>query len=164
MKKIVALLVCLVCFFGGFAVAEVEFNADDYSDDELIDIMKAIYDADTQLGYLYSNDVLLVGKDIPAGPYEFWVEESDVGFSKRMLEDPYEYHCGNSCLCVIYVADEYGDYDQYYCIYYDQYNMRVKISLSEGQYVLTEQSSGGANYLGLRMKYFPNRRSGLFSN
>ena len=164
MKKIVALLVCLVCFFGGFAIAEVKFNADDYSDDELIDIMKAIYDADTQLGYLYSNDVLLVGKDIPAGPYEFWVEESDIGFSNDMIERDLDYHCGWTTLCMIFVGTEKGEYDDYRYIFYDQYNMRIKINLSEGQYLWTEQDSGGANYLGLRMKYFPNRRSGLFSD
>ena len=64
-----------------FACAEIDFDVNDYTDDEIIDIMKTIFDSDTQTGYMYSNDVLVVGKDIPAGAYEFWVEESDIGFS-----------------------------------------------------------------------------------
>ena len=160
-------LISMMCLFSilCFAVAEVEFNVEDYSDDELIEIMKAIYEADTQLGYLYSNDVLEVGTDIPAGAYEFWVEESDIGFSQKMIDEPLDYQCGSTTLCYIQWADEYDqwNFENYVAIYYDQYNDHVKINLEEGQFVWTGMGSGGANYVGLRMKYFPNRKSGLFA-
>ena len=65
MKKILVAILCLI-FLCSTCYAEVNFNVEDYSEDELIEIMQAIYDANTQLGYLYVNDVLVVGKDIPA--------------------------------------------------------------------------------------------------
>ena len=166
MKKVLAMMLCCLFLVGNFSFAENNFNVDDYTDDELISIMRSIYEAETQLGYLYSNDVLLVGTDIPAGPYEFWVEESDIGFSRDMIDDPLDYHCGYTTLCMIWWSDEERktDCNKYESIYYDQYGVRVKITLKEGQYLWTTVSSGGANYVGLRMKYFPNRRSGLFSN
>ena len=146
----------------GFACAETDFDVNDYTDDEIIDIMKTIFDSDTQTGYMYSNDVLVAGKDIPAGAYEFWVEESDIGFSQAFIDDPKDYHCINSMLCYILWGDE-DDYS-YKEIFYDEYNVRVKVNLEEGQSLWTTISSGGANFEGIRMKYFPNRKSGLFAN
>jgi len=166
MKKVLAMMLCCLFLMGNFSFAENNFNVDDYTDDELISIMCSIYEAETQLGYLYSNEILRVGTDIPAGSYEFWVEESDIGFSKDMIDDPLDYHCGYTKLCTIWWSNKEGEMDYNKCesIYYDQYGVRIKVKLKRGQYLWTTQRSGGANYVGLRMKYFPNRRSGLFSN
>lgn len=163
MKKLVVMILCVACLLGGIAISEVNFRVEDYTDDELIDIMKAIYDADTQLGYWYSNEVLIVGQDIPVGAYEFWVEESDISLSKDMLEDPMDYHCAYSRLCLIEAGNRQEGFEYYY-VYYDEYGMRIKISLGEGDEIQAVLCSGGADFMGFRMKYFPNRRSGLFSN
>lgn len=147
------------------AYAELNFNVQDYTDEELLEIMTIIQQSDTKLGYLYSSDVLEVGKDIPAGHYEFWVEEEDIGFSQEYLgnADQYDYHCGFSTLCYILWGNEYdGSEHNYEEIYYDEYNVHKMITLEEGQFVWTKVSSAGANYKGLRMKYLPNTASGLF--
>lgn len=149
-----------------FACAESDFNINDYTDDEIINIMKAIFDSDTQTGYMYSNDVMVVGKDIPVGAYEFWVEESDISFSQKFMDDPKDYHCGNSTLCYIQWGNEYNPYvfETFEEIFYDEYNEHVKVNLEEGQFLWTIEGAAGANFEGLRMKYFPNRKSGLFAN
>lgn len=163
MKKFFSLLIsllllCSTCY------GEVNFNVEDYTDDELIEIMKAISEADSQLGYLYSNDVLVVGEDIPAGAYEFWVEEDDIGFSQEMIKQNKDYHCGFTTLCDIRWGDTYDKWDieNYIDIFNDEYGVRKMVTLEEGQYLWTTEIYG-ANYLGLRMKYIPNRKSGLFS-
>lgn len=164
MKKFFSLLLCLLLFCST-SYAEVDFRVEAYTDDELIEIMKVICAADTQLGYLYSNDVLVVGKDIPAGAYEFWVEEEDIGFSQKMIEKNLDYHCGFTTLCTIMWGAEYDkyNYENYVDIYNDEYGIHKPITLEEGWSLWTTEVYG-ANYLGLRMKYFPSRKSGLFAD
>lgn len=70
MKKIVALLVCLVCFFGGFAIAEVKFNADDYTLQELTEIYSIISEKLNDY-VLIPEGYYVVGKDLPAGKFSF---------------------------------------------------------------------------------------------
>lgn len=164
MKKLLGLLLCLLLLCST-CYAAVDFNVEDYTDDELIEIVKAISEADAQLGYLYSNDVLVVGEDIPAGAYEFWVEEEDIGFSQALIEKNYDYHCIGSMLCTIKWGDEHDDwnYENSIDIYYDEYGNHKMATLKEGQYIWTNELYG-ANYIGFRMKYIPERKSGLFSN
>lgn len=161
MKKCLVLLICLL-LLGSTCYASVNFNVEDYTDDELIEIVKAISEADAQLGYLYSNDILVVGEDIPAGAYEFWVEEEDVGFVNT---DNLDYHCVATMLCNVKWGSEYNvwEYDGSVDIYYDEYGAHKLATLEEGQYLWTTEISGNG-YLGLRMKYIPERKSGLFSN
>lgn len=164
MKKFFSLLLCLLLLCST-CYAEVDFNVDDYTDDELIEIMKIIYEANTQLGYLYSNDVIVVGEDIPAGAYEFWVEEDDIGFSQKMIEQDLDYHCGFTTLCMIQWGEKYDkwNYDNYIDIFNDEYGCHKMVTLEEGQVLWTNEVYG-ANFLGLRMKYIPDRKSGLFGN
>ena len=161
MKKFLGLLFCLLLLCST-CYAAVDFNVEDYTDDELIEIMKAIAESDEQLGYLYSNDVLVVGEDIPAGAYEFWVEEEDIGFVNVKNLD---YHCIATMLCSVKwgaVHDDW-DYEHDIDIYYDEYGAHKLATLEEGQYLWTTEVSGNG-YLGLRMKYIPERKSGLFGN
>lgn len=164
MKKLFSLLLCLLLLCST-CYAEVDFKVEDYTDDELILIMKTICESDTQLGYLYVNDVLVVGKDIPAGAYEFWVEEEDIGFSKTMIEKNLDYHCGYTTLCTIMWGKEYDkySYENYINIYNDEYGVHKLVMLKDGLVLWTKESYG-ANYQGLRMKYIPNRKSGLFAD
>lgn len=133
MKKFFSLLLCLLLLCST-CYAEVDFNVDDYTDDELIEIMKIIYEANAQLGYLYSNDVLVVGEDIPAGAYEFWVEEDDIGFSQKMIEQDLDYHCGFTTLCMIQWGEKYDkwNYDNYIDIFNDEYGCHKMVTLEEG--------------------------------
>ena len=159
MKKFLSFLLCLLLLCPTCCAA-VDFNVEDYTDDELIEIMRLISEADEQLGYLYSNDVLVVGEDIPAGAYEFWVEEEDIGFvNERNLD----YHCAATMLCSVKWGAIYDDWDYDNCIqiYYDEYGAHKLATLEEGQYLWTSEVYG-KGYLGLRMKYIPERKSGLF--
>ena len=142
------LLLCLLtCVNSG--MGENVFDVRNYTDNELIDIMLAIYDADTNLGYLYFGDVLEVGKDIPAGHYEFWIEDSDVGGGVGIL---FEVQC----------SKEKKTYDNYINFKDDEYGNHKLMVLEEGQYVwLTDWH--GIGIIGVRLKYIPNRKSGLFT-
>ena len=159
------LCMLLVFLFVGTALSEINFNVDDYTEDELIDIVHMIYESKSQLGYLYASDVLVAGQDIPAGIYECWVEEEDIGFSQHLIDSGLDYHCGSTTLCSIRWGKEYDKYnfDGYVDIFYDEYNTHKMITLEEGQSLWTTEIYG-ANYVGLRMKYVPGRKSGLFSD
>lgn len=165
MKKLVTSLLCLL-LLSSTCYAEVNFRVEDYDDDELIEIMQAICEADSKLGYWYSNDVLVVGEDIPAGAYEFGVEEDDIGLSKDMIEEPLDYHCEYTTLCDIQWGAEYDrhSFENYISIYCEEYGVHKPLTLEEGQFLWTREATGGSNFRGLRMKYVPNRRSGLFSD
>ena len=164
MKKILSLLVCLILLCST-CYAAVDFNVEDYTDDELIEIMKAIAEADSQLGYIYSNDILVVGEDIPAGAYEFWVDEEDIGFSQEMIKQNKDYHCGFTTLCVIGWSDTSGEWNENNCIYIynDEYGNHKMLTLEEGQQLVTSEYYG-ANFIGMKMKYVPEKKSGLFGN
>ncbi len=167
--RIWVVIICglLIMALTGAASSEVNFNVDNYTEDELISIVQMIYDSNSQLGYMYSSDILVVGQDIPAGIYEFWVEEEDIEFSQELKEkiDDYDYHCCFTTLCAIHWGDEYNKYssDNYEEIFYDEYGIHKLITLKDGQSLWTKEYYG-ANYIGLRMKYVPDRKSGLFSN
>lgn len=160
-----ALLLCSAAMAEADETDKVDFNAADYTEDELADIMVAIQESGLQDGYLYSSDVLKVGEDIPAGSYEFWVEEDDIGFSQEFINDPYDYHCGGSTLCILMRGpeqDNYNDETEYEYFYYDEYSVHKLIALEDGDLIWTEESYAGANFTGIHMRYFPNRKSGLF--
>lgn len=166
MRRICSLLVCLFLLITN-CYAEVNFNVNDYTDDELIDIMNAISEHESKLGYLYPNEEVVVGVDIPAGIYEFWIEESDIDFSAKMIEQNLNYHCQNTLLCMVLWGNSNGgsQYDNvgYLEFYFDQYGDHMTIELDEGQ-VIAAAVVSGANFKGVRMKYIPNRKSGLFED
>ena len=152
---VVLLLIVSVFISTNVSIAENTFDVHDYTDDELIDIVRAIHDADTNLGYIYYGDVLKVGEDIPAGHYEFWVEESDVGGSSDDL-----------LARICWDKNYRGEYlfESYQPIYERDYGVHIQITLEDGYYVWTQKLSDAKYFSGVRMKYIPNRRSGFFSN
>ena len=170
MKKSVLLifLVIVLTIIMSFASigAEVNFNPDDYTEEQLAEIILRIHNSNTQEGYMYTSDVLIAGQDIPAGHYEFWIEENDVAIGPEIqqhLDEGIDYHCGNTELCIIKWGkehDDWGDYD-YEEFYYDEYGVHKPVTLEEGDYLWTKAYKG-INYEGFHMKYFPNRQSGLF--
>ncbi len=161
----------ILCFaasmFSSLALAatDVDFNVEDYTEEELIEIVHRIHDADTKLGYLYASDVLLVGTDIPAGHYEFWVEEDDVKIGPEMqefLDDGHDYHCGYTELGAVKWGEQYDGWDyEYEDIYYDEYGVHKSVTLEEGNYIWVK-AYYGTDFVGIHIKYFPNRQSGLF--
>ena len=82
-----------------------------------------------------------------------------------MIDQDLHYHCGFTELCVIEWGNKYGKYkgDDRVEIYNDEYDVHKLVTLEEGKSLWTFESYG-ANYIGLRMKYVPDRKSGLFSN
>ena len=80
-----------------------------------------------------------------------------------MIEKNRNYHCGYTTLCIIKWGEKYDnwDYDNSIDIYNDEYGYHKYVTLKEGQSLWTTEYYG-ANYRGLRMKYCPNRKSGLF--
>lgn len=166
MKRFFSLLLCLL-LLSSTCYAAVDFNAEDYSEDELIEIMKAICDANSNLGYLYPNEEILIGTDIPAGLYEFWIEESDISFSQEMIDRDLDYHCQATLLCMVLWGTDNGseEYDDigYLEFYFDEYGDHKTVRLKDGQIIATAAISG-ASYHGVRMKYNPNGKSGLFGN
>lgn len=142
--------------------ADVNFDVSAYTDDELIEIMQIIRESETQLGYLYAGDVLKVGEDIPAGTYEFWVEEDDVAISDKMKE--YDYHCGWTTLCELEWGDMEDEYNPegYLDFYYDEYGGHKGATLEEGTDLWVREVNG-VGFKGVRLKYNPGAKSGLFS-
>ena len=154
MKRIYSLVLCVILLCST-CYAATDFDVKDYTDNELIEIMKAIYDSNSQLGYMYSNDILVVGEDIPAGAYEFWVEEDDIVLNQDGL-----------VLCLIKWGSEYNVYNYENCIdiLSNEYGIHKLVKLEEGQHLWTTAYYSGTSYTGFRMKYLPERKSGLFSN
>ena len=145
---------------------EVDFNAEDYSEEELIEIMTRIQKVGSQFGYVYASDVLLVGEDIPAGHYEIWIEEDDIAKGQEMIDrinDGTTRHCGATTLCIVKWWTEHnnqGDYN-HEDFYHDEYGVHKTITLKEGEYLWTDEHYG-IEYEGFRIKYFPDKKSGLF--
>lgn len=176
MKKSIRIGRCIILIFVTIFIAsfssfaaintEVDFNIDDYTEDELIEIMTRIQQGETNLGYQYSSDVLLVGEDIPAGHYEFWIEEDDIEMNQTMIDkidNGIDYHCGATELCSVRWSkeqDNWGDYE-YAVFYYDDFGVHQMVELEEGDYLWTT-CYNGINYIGFRMKYMPFLKSGLF--
>ncbi|MBQ4640927.1 MAG: hypothetical protein IJB69_10505 [Clostridia bacterium] len=165
MKKFFSFLLCF--FLVTNCYAEISFNVNDYTEDELIDIVNIISEHSSKLGYLYPNDEIVVGVDIPAGQYEFWIEENDISFGTKMIEQNLNYHCQNTLLCMVLWGDNTGGSQYtnvgYFEFYFDQYGDHRTIELREGQ-VIAATAISGVNFKGVRMKYTQNRKSGLFGD
>ncbi len=153
MKRFISLIIVLLLCVQVYSIsgfAETSFDVSNYTDNELIDIMLAIYEADTNLGYLYYGDEFEVGKDIPAGHYEFWIEEGDVGG-------------GEGILFRIQCSAEHKNLEYYENIKDNELGVHKQMTLEEGQFLwLTIWN--GTDVKGVRIKYVPNRKSGLFTN
>ena len=68
MKRLFALLICCLMLFSTTCFAEVDFNIDDYTDDELKEICQMIT-AKLNTPVIVPTGYYVVGEDLPAGRY-----------------------------------------------------------------------------------------------